>query len=354
MDHMRITPQDGELHFKEDLSFYHQQIGKTISALLPILYQKIRSHRLLHITLLSLIAVELFTLLFCLSSLAEYALVSLAMSALFLTTFSYFILRLYTQTKKIEQLRDIHAAFLSQLKVLVEYKESAPECNIAVANSCCKFAEILKEQEICFCSSPFGLSWLTSPLRKWSSYCYWQDFTLMRELLLQSSVEEHIKWVKCEATSLEAHASLANAYVLLSHLYASLASRSAEEPWLATKRISAEIGEKFRQASKYAIEEFKILSNYAPNDPWVHEQLAYSYRDLQMPLEEIKQYELILKLNPSGIDILHKLGILYFQLGRNANGLQVYEQLKKMHYSKAENLIAHYDAYYGDKPKNGR
>jgi len=94
-----------------------------------------------------------------------------------------------------------------------------------------------------------------------------------------------------------------------------------------------------------AIEEFKVLNDYAPNDPWVHAQLAYSYHDLQMPKEEIKEYETILKLNPGDRDTLYKLGLLYFQEGMNAQGLRIYEELKRSHYKKAESLMENYGSY---------
>jgi tetratricopeptide (TPR) repeat protein len=111
------------------------------------------------------------------------------------------------------------------------------------------------------------------------------------------------------------------------------------------EKIRDELARKFCSAAKRAIEEFKIINNYAPNAPWVHEQMAYSYRDLKMPIEEIQAYEMILLLNPTEVEILFKLGVLYFQLGRNADGLRIYEQLRKLHASKGENLITHYGSY---------
>ena len=100
--------------------------------------------------------------------------------------------------------------------------------------------------------------------------------------------------------------------------------------------------QKFRSIAERAIEEFKILSDYAPEDPWVHAQLAYSYRDLQMPKEEIREYETILQLCPEDKETLFKLGKLYFEQGQNAKGLQVYETLKRSNYKNAENLIHFY------------
>lgn len=336
---------DADLHLKEDLNFYDQEITQIFLALMPKLWSTMKRHWLLSCFLSFLLGLELFLLLFCLSILAEYALVSMALAALFLTTFAYFTLRLYSQAKKSDELRELHAHFMAQLYELIGYKSHLPECNISVANACCKFADVLKDQEYhFFCPPPF-LSFMHTFLRKLSCFCYWQDIFVIRERLLLSSVAEQIKWVRSEATSLEAHASLANAYVLLSHLYSTLANREAEEWWLKSKSYIQELADKFKEVASCAIEEFKILSIYAPHDPWVHEQLAYSYRDLQMPLEEIRAYEKILELNPHEIEILYKLGILYFKLGRNAQGLQVYEQLKKLHANKAEQLISCYGAY---------
>jgi tetratricopeptide (TPR) repeat protein len=77
----------------------------------------------------------------------------------------------------------------------------------------------------------------------------------------------------------------------------------------------------------------------------VHAQLAYSYHDLKMPQEEIKEYETLLTLIPGDHEIIFKLGMLYFQQGLNAQGLRMYDQLKRTHFKKAEDLIKFYGAY---------
>ena len=41
----------------------------------------------------------------------------------------------------------------------------------------------------------------------------------MKELLLQACIDEHIQLVRMQPTDLEAHAGLANAYVMLSGIY---------------------------------------------------------------------------------------------------------------------------------------
>lgn len=166
----------------------------------------------------------------------------------------------------------------------------------------------------------------------------------MKELLLSCSIEEHLKAVKCEPTNLDVHASLANAYVMLSALYADPRKFHDydEEKYIPQERFSDAMEKRFRTIAERAIEEFKILNDYAPDDPWVHVQLAYSYHDLQMPKEEIREYEIVLKLRPDDHETLFKLGMLYFQQGMNAKGLKIYELLKKTSYKKAESLISFY------------
>lgn len=342
---MQQNQLDAESYLKEDLEFYNEKICDITSSIIPLFEKKMRNHMLLHFIFIFFGAVEVILLLYFLASLVHYAMISIALSGLFLTGFSYFILRLYCQTKKIEQFTELSEQYVSEMKSLLEYHEGIPECHIALANGCCMFAESLKGREYRYYNVAPLFAFLTPFLKKISSFCHWQDLFAMRELLLLTSIEEQIKFVKCEATSLEAHTSLANAYSLLSCFYSSARSKRCEEPFAISNALALASENKARIAAERAIEEFKILSDYSPNDIWVHEQLAYSYRDLKMPLEEINQYEAILRLTPMDVDILYKLGVLYFQLGRNASGLQVYEQLKRLHYTRAENLIAYYGAY---------
>jgi tetratricopeptide (TPR) repeat protein len=107
--------------------------------------------------------------------------------------------------------------------------------------------------------------------------------------------------------------------------------------------------EKFKLSAFRAIEELRILDAYAPNDPWVHSQLAAVYQDLGMIDKEIQEYEAILKLSPKDHDILFRLGVLYFSQGRNAQALNLYEKLKDLKESKAEELLSYYGAAFFDE-----
>jgi len=156
----------------------------------------------------------------------------------------------------------------------------------------------------------------------------------MKEVLLIVSINEHIHLIKDVPTDLEAHASLANTYVTLGHLY-----RNQEK-------------DKFREAAKKAIQEFKIIDYYSPKDPWVHAQLASCYHDIDMFDEEIREYESILQLCPEDTHILFRLGTLYFQQGESAKGLQIYEKLQSMQCSRADELLEFYDANLKQEYRN--
>ncbi len=330
--------------------FNHESIHKVIEAVLPQFESSMKAYVLFNMLFLLLGGLECLLLVTFFAFLAKTAILAFSLSLLFLTCFSYFILRLYFQSKKPEEFTLIKERYLRGCKSLLNYQEGIPEHHIALSKACCRFADSLHCREYYFYHAPQWLSHLSSQTEKFSCWWHWQDVFQMKELLLMASVEENIKLVTCEPTSLEVHASLANAYVLLSGLYVDPRKIDGydEERWIPAHRYNASMEQKFRKTAERAIEEFKILNHYAPDDPWVHAQLAFSYRDLKMPQEEIREYETILRINPDDKDTLYKLGILYFQQGMNAQGLRIYEELKRFNSKKAETLIKHYGActYY--------
>ena len=335
---------DNDIFIQSDTLFYNDQINKIINHILPQFDRLAKSYVLFNLTYLSLGIVEgvLFALFF--TSLAQSSFLAFSLAVIFLTVFSYFVLRLYLQTQKTEKLIELQEKFLKSCKILINYNEEAPEHHLILANACAKFATQLGGREYKYYNMPRWLDVLTSTVERWSFWWHWQDVLKMRELLFLSAADEHIKLVKAEPTSLEVHVALANVYVMLTGLYLEFrdAEKDSGEQWTLSERHSKMIEEKYRNMAEKAIEEFKILSDYAPEDPWVHMQLAYSYHDLGMPQEEIKEYETILQFCPSDNDTLFKLGVLYFQQGYNSKGLKVYEALKRRDGSKAEQLIEFY------------
>lgn len=326
---------------------YTEQIQRLSQPALRRFGRIVKSYAFFNFLFLAIGLVELILLAFFFTFLIRSSFLAISLATLFLTCFSYFVLRLYFQAKKPEQLVALRDRYIDACKELLNYQEGIVEHHLALSNAACKLAAYFNEKEYSFYNPPRQLEFIGPPMQKLSCWWHWEDVLLIKELLLTFAIEEHIKLVKCEPTNLEAHAALANAYVMLSSLYVDPRTSEAldNDHWIPPGRYTEEMYHQYRVIAERAIEEFKILNDYAPNDPWVHAQLAYSYHDLQMPEEEIQEYESMLRLRPDDRETLFKLGMRYFQQGHNAKGLQVYEELKKSHYKKAEDLIRFYGSY---------
>ncbi len=323
---------------------YHQQVtavwGPTLNKLSKVMHRFV----LFHITFLIICMIQMAFFISQLRAFSQPIVLAFTLACFVLTVFSFLILRLYLLSRRGEIISDLVEDYLKRCKDMIHYQEGIPEHHMALANAAHKLAHHLQEKEYSFYAPPVWLKSLGPSLETFSCFCHWKDLFQIKETLMQTVIEEHTKVVKCEPTNLEVHAALANAYVNLSSLYADPSTDAHEqERWIPKERFSLDMQAKFRQTSERAIEEFKILNDYAPNDPWIYMQLAYSYHDLQMPEQEIQAYESLLRLNPDDQDILFKLGVLYFKQGKNAKGLRVYEQLKKYNFKKAEGLLKFYN-----------
>lgn len=326
---------------------YHEEIGRLFSPALNRFNRLIKTYILFNALALIVAGSEIAFFFSSFAFLGQSSFLGFILALFFLTLFSFFVLKLYFQTKKPEAISALCEEYLNQCKEVIGYQEGIPEHHLALGAAAHRFVGALHEKEYHYYPPPEWLKSLTPTMEKFSAFCHWKDLHKIKEMLLLRSVEEHIKVVKCEPTNLEIHAALANAYVMLSRLYADPRKYEGydEERWIPPERVSEAQHERFRQVAERAIEEFKILNDYAPDDPWVHIQLAYSYHDLQMPEEEIREYEIILRLRPNDNDTLFKLGMLLFQQGRNSEGLRIYEMLTKANDTKAENLIRFYGAF---------
>ena len=312
----------GELFFQNHLPQYYRAILREFRR---------ASHSFVSFNTLffALFTAELVLFSVFLPFLSRSATLAFALGGLFLTCFSYFVLLFYFQAKKPEQLIHLRDQFLQSCRQSLSTPSGEVQHHLSIAAALTKLSSYLHDFEKSFYTPPQFLRPFSGLIARFSSYCYWEDVFKMKLVLLQAAVEEHLKQIRSTPTDLEVHASLASTYVSLSKVYQNNKNHLLFE-------------EKFRTAARLAIEEFCILCHYAPNDPWVHEQLAVGYRDLGMPAEEIREMETLLKLRPQDKEILFKLGTLYFSQGLNAKGLQIYEELKKANFKKAEDLIAAY------------
>lgn len=343
---MTIPAQEKENFFDFDKEFYKDRIESLISPTIDRFQKFLRSYCLFHCFFFLLIAAEIIYFLLYLAFFVQTFVVAIHLALIFATVFCYFTLHMYARTRKAENLIHLKTTFSNTCKTLVREEEGNAKRHLMTAHANCLLAARLHAKEYGIYSCPSWCAFLASSIEKINCWWFWHDVHFMKELLLKECVNEYIHLVRMEPTDLEAHAGLANGYVMLSGLYVD--PRTVEglddDRWIPSKKYDSSFKRKFRSIAEKAIEEFQILSDYAPHDPWVHAQLAYSYHDLGLPKEEIKEYETILQLCPDDKETLFKLGKLYFEQGQNAKGLQIYEALKRSNYVKAETLIHFYGA----------
>lgn len=266
--------------------------------------------------------------------------VALSLACIILLTFLFYLLHIYVKENTLKQA----IATKERIEAIV-----APDNLDAgeLAEVYARLALSIRSLPNHLLTSPQWLLFLLQPCNRLLGYVAWQPLHILAEVLFLSAINEHISRIKTAPTNLQYHAALANCYVMLANHYFEPMKSHPLMPWpgiLLTPRTKAILEAKGRSGSNSAIEELTILSSFAPDQLWVHDQLAISYRELEMPEYEIQECETIIKLCPDDHKALLRLGILYFRQGKNAKGLEVYERLKPIQPLLAEELISHYGA----------
>lgn len=294
----------------------------------------------------SLLITETFFFVLFFSWIYRSTYMPLLLGLFFLTIFATLLSRLYIHIKKSESNIELVNHFIETCRTAVRFQSEFPEHHLAVARYCkdaslairtkYHFATVSQEQ-------PRGP--LSSILLNFR-YLWKEEGFQIQEILLNCAIKEHINLIKLEPTHLEVHAALANCYVHLSELYRDYVIRLSNEnnQWFSSLSMIKTTKARYEKSVQLAIEELDILRYYAPDDPWVHMQLACCYRDLQMIDEEIQEWETIVRLTPEDREALFTLGKCYFEQGKNALGLRVYEELKVINYKKATQLLERYGA----------
>lgn len=304
-----------------------------------------KQYALFHICFFSLAFLELVAFVLFFSFFTQTTLFAFSLATLFLTGFTYFVLLFYFQAKKPQQLLDIHAYFLNHCNHSFPSDRPTLDRSLFVVNALEQLLQILHRQEYAYYALPHSFHTLSPLMQKFSAWVHWKDIYKMKELILTTLVKEQVSLVKLQPTDLKTHANLANTYLTLSELYTDPRKLQPEDlhPWVSPDYEAPFLLKKREKALLKALEEYKILSFYAPHEPWVHEQLAQIHCHLNQPQEAIHAYETILAKISEDKNILFHLGVLYFENGDHARALRLYEQLKSMQDPLAEELISYYD-----------
>jgi tetratricopeptide (TPR) repeat protein len=248
----------------------------------------------------------------------------------------------YLQGKKPDQFEQMKESFFSGCQRSISLDQSEDDYHFLLAQSAFQLTTYLGQKEIYAISVPpfqFFHEWGV----KINFLFHWKDVLMMQEMLMQRAIDEHIELIRENPTDLSVHTSLANAYIASSKIYTERPLPATFNSSMISKLLNRPfLSEKSAKATQKAIEELKILDDLAPNDPWVHAQLANCYHHLNLHDEEIHEYEILLNLRPSDKEILHRLGLLYFKLGKNAKGLTIYKRLHQIDAAEGKHLLHHY------------
>ena len=334
-----------ERRFSFDPALFQEKLQNYCSEAIAQFKRITRYYAIFHMAFFGLAISLLFCFLLFFSFFTQSAMLAFFLAALFLTGFSYFVLLFYFQAKKPEQLTQLRNTFVDSCLSSLPYSKDSPESHVAISYALSHLAALLHRQEYNYYPLPTQFKNLSPLIEKFSVWTHWKDLHQMKEMLLLLSIHEHICLVKAHPTDLEAHAALAVKYIDLSRIYKDPKDQDGEPIWIPADYSTAQMKDKFRLAAERAIEEFIILNDYVPNDPWVHAQLASLYHNLGRFELEIQEYETLLRISPHDKEVLFRLGVLYFQQGHNAKGLKIYEQLQRTKEGKSEELISFYDAF---------
>ncbi len=317
---------------------FQHKVDSLIDAAQTCFQQISKKYFVFHLAFALLVFCEVILALFFFAPLIDSYFIGIAIALIFFTLLLYFILRLYYNEQKPEELTLLCDEFVKACKDFALFNENTPDHYLSVASSCYRMTDHLQKSVPQFYTVPKQLHFLAPLIDKYGFQFHLDDLHKMKELFLLAAIDEHLRLIKSMPTSLDAHAACANAYMTLSSHYVDCKNSKK----IRSTRKLQELVRRQRHTAQRALEEFKILNEYAPSDPWVHEQLAVSFRNLQMPKEEIQAYETILQLDPHDFEAVYQLGLCYFKQGDIGKGLKMYEKLKAADAEKAAELIQHY------------
>lgn len=186
-------------------------------------------------------------------------------------------------------------------------------------------------------------------------FFYWKEYHILEEVCLLSAIDLFTKQVRSTPCDVHLHARLANAYILLQNHFVEPMKAKKLMAWpslFLTSHTKEEYQNKADKASRLAVTELDITSAFAPDEMWVHEQLAISYHELKMSQKEIEECEKLFQANSEDPHVLLRLGTLYFQSGQNGSGLKMYGLLKEIDPRLGQELISQYGSYTPFLEKN--
>ncbi|MEL7431256.1 MAG: hypothetical protein AAGI90_01830 [Chlamydiota bacterium] len=337
-----MTSPSSEETFAFDPSAFEKRLQEHYRGLLSSFISTCRNMVYFHGVFCLLFFTQV-TLFFCSS--ASYLSLNMAifLASVFFTGLLYCFLLFFLKERKKEEFEIAVETFLQKSRQSIGTPPSLAEHHISLAHACLRLVDYLDDFEKSLYPGYTSSSWIGTFSQQVSACCHRFDVFVLKELLMKAAIGEHIAQVHVTPVDLEIHTSLATTYILSSKMYLALQEKIEESLFRFFHKKGEEMmAKQARHSMKQALEEYLIINHYVPDDPWVHRQLAKSYRSLSMIEKEILEYETILQLSPQDDQAMVLLGTLYFQQGETAKGLLIYESLKNLNPKKAEIILRHY------------
>lgn len=269
---------------------------------------------------LGALLVESLLLIFFFPFLIKSAFFAITLAALLITLFSFYTLRNYQGAEKEAAFRELNERYIKGVLSIHSNAKTPKEIKQVAAEACLALAERLKGRR----ASLRGPSFLKVNEEKIGHFLGNEEIRRFQEVLYQRAIDELSGQVRLAPCDIAAHAHLARAFVLISDHH------GTAQP------------EGFNQWRRRAIEEYKILSELAPQEGWILLELAARQQELGQTSAEIETLEKFLHLDPQNVDTLYRLGQLYFKEGQASKGFKIFENLKKIDLIKSDQLIAYY------------
>ena len=321
---------------------HSQPLFAVSHAILSSFKQATRQYALFHIGFCALAFLELLAFVLFFSFFTQTTLFAFSLAGLFLTGFTYFVWLFYLQAKKPQEFSDLLAQFVIRAQSLQTHEVHS---SAFLIHALYHLYSSLSKQEYTYYGIALSQPTLSPLLQKFSAWVHWKDLHKMKELILRRMVQEHLALIREYPTDTATHLSLGETYLLLAELYTDphdLAQADAL-PWVSPEYQSTPFVAKKDRALTKALEEYKILEFYSKTNIAIYKQLARIYYDLQKPDKAILAYETIITTHPDNEEALFDLGSLYFETGRYAQGLEVYNRLISLHNPRAQELLSFYD-----------
>lgn len=265
----------------------------------------------------------------------------------FFTLFSYCFFAMCYHAKKPQKLREIMDGYFLSLHEILPFHRGSAAFHEGVLRSVALFCGGLRiparKSFPIPCGETLSLLW-----EKFCVWTQWQDLLQIKEMMLTVAIRETICFIKKDPGNLRSHAALAEGYRELASLYQDpkkVAQNTALD-WSPVAFFSQEMRSLSEKALCLALEEYKIIEEYLIDEsPWIHASKAQVYHLLQDLPAEVAEYEAVLRMDPCNIEVLYRLGSLYFCLGKNAQGVKFYHRLQALDDQRAQQLINQYDEY---------